>query len=212
MKFFVISDTHGKIDSAVSIYKSLSDIDAVIHLGDSEKDARALSVLLDTEIISVKGNIDGNNHKEDNVRLLETSCGRLLLTHGHQLNVKSSLTNLLYLAEEQNCTAALFGHTHLPMNETIDGILLLNPGSLSKPAGGMQGSYSLLTVSSDGPKASLHYLQDEKPNLSESATVPQNSPAVSISRKENTPHSSEKTKPKIQGGFLRNILNNSDRL
>ena len=36
--------------------------------------------------------------------------------------------------------AALFGHTHVPVNRTEEGVLLLNPGSI-----GYGGTYALLT-------------------------------------------------------------------
>ena len=39
MKFLVLSDTHGKTENVEAIYHSLKGIDAVIHLGDYEKDA-----------------------------------------------------------------------------------------------------------------------------------------------------------------------------
>lgn len=39
MKFLVISDTHGDIKKAIAIYENCTDIDAIIHLGDTKKDA-----------------------------------------------------------------------------------------------------------------------------------------------------------------------------
>ena len=43
MKFLVISDTHGDIEKAAEIYRSLPETDAVIHLGDLEEDFPACS-------------------------------------------------------------------------------------------------------------------------------------------------------------------------
>ena len=190
MKFLVISDTHGKIDAAAELGRELAGIDAIIHLGDYEKDARALSEILGMDVISVKGDMDNGFHPQDAFRILETEAGKLLLTHGHMQNVKSSLNGLLFLAEEQECTAALFGHTHLPLIERANGILFVNPGSLSLPAGGGDASYAIVTTAVDGVRAELRFRAKPKP----SESSPQNSSS------------------KVRGGFLRDILNNSDRL
>ena len=189
MNFLVISDTHGKIDTAVEIGGEISGIDAIIHLGDYEKDAHSIAELLGMDVFSVKGNMDNGFHPEDAFRILETEAGRLLLTHGHMQNVKSSLNNLLFLAQEQECTAVLFGHTHLPVIEQAHGILFVNPGSLSLPAGGGSASYAIVTTGTDGVRAELRFCAKTK--------SPESSP--------------QKNGPKVRGGFLRDILNNSDR-
>lgn len=193
MQFLVISDTHGDIEKAVEIYKNLACTDAIIHLGDLKKDAEALSLLLGADVISVKGNMDGGYNKADAFDTIETECGKLLITHGHMQNVKSSLTSLMYLAEEQGCTAALFGHTHIPICENVSGLFLINPGSLTYPAAGTKPSYALVTTSTDGIKAEIKY--------------------YCATDNFDTKNTQDPTKPKskVQGGFLRNLLNNSDR-
>ena len=65
MKFLVISDTHGKIEKALEIYKNIPDIDTIIHLGDYEKDAEALAEILGCDVISVRGNMDGGYSKKE---------------------------------------------------------------------------------------------------------------------------------------------------
>lgn len=204
MKFLVISDTHGDIEKAAEIYRSLPETDAVIHLGDLEEDARGLSHLLAADVISVKGNMDNGYKKEDAFKTIDTECGKLLLTHGHMQNVKSSLTSLMYLAEEQNCIAALFGHTHIPVCEHVNGLYLINPGSLTYPAAAAMPSYALVTTAADGIAAEIRYYGADAENekcaqCSEGGTSKKNpqKPAGSV--------------PKVQGGFLRNLLNNSDR-
>ena len=54
--------------------------------------------------------------------------------------MRESTDMLRYYAEQSGCKAALFGHTHVPVNRTEEGILLLNPGSI-----GYGGTYALLT-------------------------------------------------------------------
>lgn len=185
MKLFVISDTHGNIDKVHEVYKKQTAIDVVIHLGDCVKDAEELKIQLGVDIISLKGNMDGS-FSDNDFKILDTECGKLYLSHGHIENVKMNYQNIYYRAQEEGCIAALFGHTHKPIFEKVNGIYLINPGSLSLPADGTQGSYALVETSSNGISGSILY--------------------YSKSKKNTTPNAS-----KVQGGYIRNMLNYSDR-
>lgn len=181
MKILVISDTHKQIDKVLEVFHKLSNIDLILHLGDYVQDAATLERELETRVISVKGNMDGSYSKED-FRLVDTECGKLLLTHGHMDNVKSSPLNLCYRAKEQGCIAALFGHTHRPFYEESDSIYLVNPGSLSQPRDGSDGSYAIIHTEPEGFHCSIVYYS-------------------SLTNKKKKP----------RNGILRDLLNNSDR-
>lgn len=159
MKYLVLSDTHGQIDRALEIYKSMEGVDAVVHLGDTEADGAMLSHLLGVEVIGVKGNMD-NAYSFDDWRVLENEWGRILLVHGHMHHVKMSLDYLKKLALEHSCKAAFFGHTHVPLwQESEDGFYFLNPGSPSFPRDGSKGSYAVVNTSEEGLEASIIYLK-----------------------------------------------------
>lgn len=181
MKIFVISDTHGKTAKVEEVWKKLTNIDLVIHLGDYAADAKHLEKIFETEVVSVKGNMDGS-HSSDDYKILETEFGKLLLTHGHMENVKMSPLNLIYHAQELGCKAALFGHTHRAAYEEINGIYLVNPGSLSLPRDGSDGSYAIITTEPNAFHCSIVYYS-------------------SLTSKKKPP----------QSGRLRNMLNYSDR-
>ncbi len=184
MKLFVISDTHGDLTKVYEVYETLTSIDAVIHLGDYAKDAQELQKQLGVDVISVKGNMDGA-YSDMDFKILPTECGSLYLSHGHMENVKMKYQNIFYRAEEKNCIAALFGHTHKPVFENLNGIYLINPGSLSLPADGTKGSYAIVNTSSEGISGSILYYSDSK-----------TAPSKLV---------------KVQGGYIRNLLNYSDR-
>jgi len=150
----VLSDTHGVIDKALAIYEKLQGVDMIVHLGDMVNDAVKISKITGKETISIKGNNDFFNSKED-FQILSTEYGNLLLTHGHRQNVKYNLNNLLYKAEELNCKAAFFGHTHMPLYAESKGIYLLNPGSLTFPMDGSNGSYAVVNISKEHFSASV---------------------------------------------------------
>ena len=125
MKIIVLSDTHGY--EAAGIFDGA---DAVIHLGDCFSD----EIHTNLPIYRVKGNCDAENAPTE--QLLEL-CGRkIFITHGHLYGVKQSLNRLYYRAEELGADAALFGHTHAAFCERVGNILLLNPGSISRPRAG----------------------------------------------------------------------------
>ena len=189
MKFLVLSDTHGKLGPAREVYNSLEGIDRIIHLGDYQRDGKQLEMILRVPVISLKGNMDGSYANED-YRILETEFGKIYLTHGHMEAVKFGTEKLLYKASSLGCGAALFGHTHVPFFAEIDGMYLLNPGSLTNPRGGRNGSYAVVTLEKGRFDASVLYVPDGPAAAEKSQTG---------SAKKNT-----------GGGFLRSRFNDSD--
>ena len=67
------------------------------------------------------------------------------------------IQNLLYLAQENDCIAAVYGHTHVASIEEVDGIHLINPGSLTQSRDGSEGTYAILRTSEDSFDASIVY-------------------------------------------------------
>ncbi|MEG0392436.1 MAG: metallophosphoesterase [Anaerovoracaceae bacterium] len=181
MKILVISDTHGSIAKVEEIAKRLTGIDLLVHLGDYSEDGWTLSQRLGIDVITVKGNMDGEYAKK--YEFFDVECGKILITHGHLCGVNHSYNNLLYACEEEGCVAAFFGHTHVPCNEEIEGIRLLNPGSISRPRDGSEGSYAIVHTDEEGIECSVIYYRKE----------------------------GELPKKKPQGGYLRALLNYSDR-
>lgn len=152
----MISDTHGRIDKAVEIYKTLENIDLIVHLGDHWNDAKRMKDQLNVPLIGVKGNMDGS-FARDGYHILETDFGKIFLAHGHMESVKQGYENIMYKAESLQCRAAFFGHTHVPLYAEAEGLYLLNPGSLSLPVGGRKGSYAVAAVTKASLDASILY-------------------------------------------------------
>jgi putative phosphoesterase len=156
VNIFVLSDTHGNIKTATKMYQRLSEgihFDMIIHCGDYVKDASEIEKVLGIKTIAVRGNCDGS--RERDFKIVETPAGRILVTHGHAENVKFSLNSLIYLAKENECNIACFGHTHCAVNEIVSGIHLINPGSLTNPRDGKGGSCAIIIASGKEPAASI---------------------------------------------------------
>lgn len=182
MKILVIGDTHGKLNKLRDIFPKLRDIDLIVHTGDYISDCKNLEDELGVAVLAVKGNCDGS-YSSDDFKILETEQGKILITHGHMQNAGFTLTNLMYKAMENNCIAVIFGHTHKALVEEADGIHFINPGSLTQPRDGTDGSYAIIRTSEESFDASIVYY----------------STVMNLGSK------------KTKAGFIRNLLNNSDR-
>lgn len=143
MKFIFVSDIHGKpemMEECVKILKK-ENADKLVILGDT---AAQIDTLANEEIANIinnmkeniemiRGNCD-NKHLEE---LLEITLfdmdnlyvnGKVVtITHGHYYN---------YYNRPSNCGEIFIqGHTHVPMLQKNDGIIMANPGSLGRPKG-----------------------------------------------------------------------------
>ena len=181
MKILAISDTHGKLNKVRDIWPKLTDIDMILHTGDFIADAEKLQAELGVPVIGVKGNCDGGYSSSD-FRVIPVECGNILLTHGHMENVNYQLNGIMYKAMENDCRAVVFGHTHRAMTDESNGIRFINPGSLTQPRDGSDGSYAIIRTSADSFDASIVYY----------STIMGN-------------------KKPPQSGFLRNLMNYCDR-
>lgn len=131
----VVSDTHRDETALKKVVEEIKNLDVVIHLGDNVADAEEIKDLINNKIVYVKGNCDimANEPTE----LIEEFHGvRILITHGHKYNVKNTLTELKYRAQQLEADIALFGHTHISEISFEDGIWLINPGSAALPRDG----------------------------------------------------------------------------
>lgn len=160
MNILVVSDTHGQIQKAVTMYERLGqgiDIDLIIHCGDHKKDAVLMSKLCNKEVISVAGNNDGKPDGE--IDLVKTPAGLILVTHGHAENVSlDNYDELIKLAKLYEAKCVCFGHTHVPLYKEIDGIILLNPGSISRPRDGSEGSVAFITADKEFNASIIPYM------------------------------------------------------
>lgn len=190
MNILVISDTHGHLEKVYDMYEKLKDmttdgkpIDQIIHCGDYQRDGEAIGDELALPVTAVTGNCDGCRSRAFNI--LETPYGNVLVTHGHRESVNYDLETLYYLTQENECICACFGHTHVPVFETVPPITMINPGSLTFPRDGTMGSCALLNLSERGVDGGIYYYEHVCGPVE---------------------------KKKSAGGFLRRMMNYSDHL
>ena len=165
MKIMCISDIHGNIEclnKAIERYIE-ENAEKLIILGDfsgyyfSSSDFEVAEILNNMAriIIAVKGNCDSSqadelfNFELGYLKTIDVNGIKVTLTHGHMYN-RNNLP--------ENCgDIFLSGHTHIGNIEKINGKIIANPGSISKPRGGTKKSYIII----DEEKIELKSLDGE---------------------------------------------------
>lgn len=146
MKIVVVSDNHGRLEPLKDILMLHQDAEVFIHCGDSEMPAEYLS-----GYVSVKGNNDFYGDLPE-YRIIDLNEYRILVTHGHRMMFLDNREMLVNKAKSLNCDIVCFGHTHVYENRIQDGIVLVNPGSLSRNRDGSQTSYAIITIEGNNIK------------------------------------------------------------
>ena len=155
MKVLIVSDTHRKDSNLQEVITRTKPFDMLIHLGDVEgSEDRIRRWCLDQnpacEIHIVQGNNDFFSAlpREEEVQI---GRYRALITHGHYYGVSVGPEHLLDVAVYREVQIAMFGHTHKPYLEELQGITMLNPGSLSYPRqDGRRPSYIQMELDREG--------------------------------------------------------------
>jgi len=168
MRIAVISDTHGSFAAIDRCILRAGDVDAWFHLGDYASDARYLRDKVNVPVYSVYGNCDGGmgtacpeeifpapQRENANERVVTIGGVRVFLCHGHDYDVDLAPFTLSYRAEELDCAAALYGHTHVSSLMQYGGLMMLNPGSPSRPRMGRQPSFAIMQVLGGKVNASI---------------------------------------------------------
>lgn len=159
MKVLIVSDTHGKDENLERVVYQEAPFDYLIHCGDVEGREFFIEALAECPSCIVSGN---NDFFSDLPRQEEVDLeGRkILVTHGHYYGVSMGISGVVDAAKARGCEVAFYGHTHLPMVEEEEGILVVNPGSLTFPRQrGRRPSYAVMELEEGKiPQVEIRYL------------------------------------------------------
>lgn len=145
LRIAVLGDSHGQIKNIGLLTKYLGNVDYVIHTGDYFTDALYIGKNHEAKVIGVRGNCDfGSLGKDEVVEVIGDK--RFFITHGHQYGIKYDLNRIFYRGKELQADIVLFGHSHVPHYSIVDGMVLLNPGSISLPRGGSSKSFAIISI------------------------------------------------------------------
>lgn len=199
MRILITSDTHGQLSKFWDVFKKMQQIDpidVIVHCGDYYKDAENIRRKCRLPVLAVKGNCDGD-FRYGGYMHFETEAGNFLITHGHMLDVGHDLQRIYYKVLEENCIGAFFGHTHRSVYLDMDGIYLMNPGSLSRPRDGSGGTFGIIQTCPSGVWGKIYRYSDFMQSSDDEK------------RNDNKDNYNKKTV--IPGGKLRKLFNYSDR-
>lgn len=144
MRVLVMSDSHGDRFGASLAIEQQPEAKYVFHLGDGEHDIDDLiDFYSDRTFVRVKGNCDFYSDL-NTYETVSVGGKKIYLTHGYVERVKYDLSLLISSAREHGADIALFGHTHTPYIDYIDGLHVFNPGSLR------EGSYGVIDITRKG--------------------------------------------------------------
>ena len=147
-RILVLSDTHYRKDRTDDeIIALLEGYDHIIHAGDFINE----NILDELEVTGRFTGVSGNNdpwsiHQRLGTRkILEIERSRIGICHGDGFwmnafeNAKRKFT-----ADEVDIV--IFGHSHYPVVKKENGVIYINPGSVSLPRGGSSRSMLELTL------------------------------------------------------------------
>lgn len=162
LKILVFSDSHGYTAGMIEIIDR-EQPDGLIHLGDCTEDVRELEAIYPAlPVYYIRGNNDFDRDIALNA-VITPGDVPVYMTHGHKEHVTMSACGLVpRIAQQEGCKLAFFGHTHQPVLENIDGVLVCNPGSISLPRNGIP-SYARLTITNNanGQAGKLEVLRED---------------------------------------------------
>ena len=132
----IISDLHGILSNAA--YKELEPCDVILCAGDVERESILMELEAIAPTIAVKGNCDYPSISSDVPFTASPRIGgvRFFMVHRPE--------DIGTPAEDVQ--VVIHGHTHIPRNQILDGMLYLNPGSATRPRGGSKKSMVRLTI------------------------------------------------------------------
>jgi putative phosphoesterase len=151
-KLLVFSDTHGSIAALKNVFEWAKtqlppegNLCSAVFLGDGISDLRraadATGFYCDWKLIN------GNNDYEHSMpesAVFDFGDYCFFMSHGHRHGLYGGYHSLIAAGRNNNAQVVLFGHTHVPFYKVVDGIILLNPGSVGRPRSRTGASFAVV--------------------------------------------------------------------
>jgi len=158
MKIGVISDTHNK-ELSEELLDAIKGCDLILHAGDLTELQVLDNLKKMSKVEAVCGNMDSPKLRSvlKDKKTLKVEGKKLCLMHGYG-NPDRLIEVLKNELLPQKPDIIVFGHSHVPMNEDIDGVLFFNPGSATDTIFAPYRSYGIIEIERGKIKASIHKL------------------------------------------------------
>lgn len=160
MRVLIVSDTHRHNENLEKVLENIGSLDMVIHCGDAEGSEDGIRYALDCPMYIVAGNNDYFTELSEEI-IVNIGKYRVMVTHGHYYRVNMGTERLVEEAKIKGVDIVIYGHTHKPKMEMSDGIVVLNPGSISYPRqNGRVPTYMIMETDKKGNACyTLHHFK-----------------------------------------------------
>ena len=158
-KLLVFSDSHGNVPALTAIFDWANafippngTICAAVCCGDGLSDIRAAADA--TGFYSDWKTALGNNDygvQAPETLVFDFAERRFFLAHGHRFGLYGGYHNFLAAAKSADADVALFGHSHIPFLKTVDGVTLINPGSVARPRSKVGATFAVIECPENEP-------------------------------------------------------------
>ncbi|MFZ5595493.1 MAG: metallophosphoesterase family protein [Bacillota bacterium] len=158
MKIAVISDTHFRDNEKwlpPEVVNDLREADLIVHCGDFEAYSAYRRMLELGQLVAVYGNMDTSGVKEalPDLVVFEAAGHKIGVTHGS--GAPSGIEDRVAAQFREKVDIILFGHSHQPRNEYINGVLFFNPGSPTDRIFAPYNSYGIIELTDSGINAEI---------------------------------------------------------
>ncbi len=154
MRIGVISDTHLSQGNCVlpdKLTAELKKCDLIVHAGDLVDICVLDDINKISKVVAVCGNMDSHNvrPKLKDKEIFSVEGKKICVMHGYgHPDALVDLVRETFLPEKPDII--IFGHSHVPKNESIDGVLFFNPGSATDTVFAPYRSYGIIEIDKDG--------------------------------------------------------------
>jgi hypothetical protein len=169
-KLLVISDTHGGVTALKAVFNWAKErtppndsICAAVFLGDGLIDLQSSAD--ETGFLCNWAKVKGNNDygfQEADTALFDFVNYRFFICHGHHYSLYGGYHPLVSAARYNGANVVLFGHSHIPCHKTLNGTILINPGSVGHPRSNKGRTFAVIECAEEQQLKAEFYRIDDK--------------------------------------------------
>ncbi len=145
-------DNHLRREPIKDLLNMYPEADFFLHMGDSEETVTDLEGW-----ICVAGNTDYDPNLPLE-RVITVGNHHILLVHGDRMIYNGGYVSLACAGKDHGCDIVCFGHTHRYADKTVEGVRLLNPGSLKYNRDRSATGYMIIRIHGDDITSERKYL------------------------------------------------------
>ena len=150
VKIGVMSDSHvmtkGKVKLPKTIYSAFDGVDRIFHAGDIISPSIIEQLSKIAPVTAVRGNMDSDSTLMRLPEMVVENIEGVDVGIIHGWGSPKGIENRIKQKFPPGVRCIVFGHTHSPVNEEIDGIYFFNPGASIDKIYSLYNSVGLLYI------------------------------------------------------------------